>query len=114
MEGRTLHPVRCGGVWTFDSREVDQLAPQVKSDTRGEIAAAIFEMLDRGASFSEIVKMTRQPPEVVRDVHRQWRDGFNCSDEEIDDSERQRDEAEFREWEQQMLAMQREQDEDAR
>jgi hypothetical protein len=109
MEGEALHPVRREGVWTFDPREVEQIAPGRRSETRGEVAAAIFEMLDRGASFSEIVRLTRQSPEAVRDLHQQWRTGFNCLDDEPDDSERLRDEAELREWEQQMLAMQREQ-----
>ncbi len=102
----------------FDPLEVAQVTADrggtgarssARAISEGAVAAAIFRLLDCRRSFREIVELTEQPPEVVRDLYLEWRFGFNeppgCEDRNRID--RDRDERELRSWEQRMLDLNR-------
>jgi len=75
------------GVHRFDPAEVDALAtprareparprsvnPEARERSRrGKLAADIFRMFARQTTLAEIVHYTKQPPEVIRDLYREW------------------------------------------
>jgi hypothetical protein len=100
FEGVRLHPVTGrGGVRLFDPTEVAALAaelatrrgkvagqgapgahkmpqerpgPAAAERTPGELAALVFERLERRESLAEIVVGLKVPPAVVRELHREW------------------------------------------
>jgi hypothetical protein len=98
-EGDKLQPVRgADGVNRFDAMAVAELAtallndnggkpprkprrnaaaaaPEVKR-TEGEIAAEVFDRLEQRQSLAEIVVGVRVPPDIVRELHRQWQIGL--------------------------------------
>jgi hypothetical protein len=89
-----LHPVLKHGVRLFALGEVEELArpgrrlspwfasPSIKSRRakipephapgKGQEAAHVFRMLDRGMDLREIVTRARIAPHRVRQLHRQW------------------------------------------
>jgi AcrR family transcriptional regulator len=97
-EGDKLHPIRgADGVNRFDAKAVAELATSLLNDnggkpprkprrnaaaapevkrTEGEIAAAVFDRLEQRQSLAEIVIGVRVPPDVVRELHRQWQIGL--------------------------------------
>lgn len=98
-EGDKLQPIRgADGVNRFDAKAVAELATSLLNDnggkpprkplrnaaapahevkrTEGEIAAEVFERLEQRQSLAEIVIGVRVPPDVVRELHRQWQIGL--------------------------------------
>ena len=99
-EGDKLRPIRgADGVNRFDVKAVAELATSLLNDndgkpprkprrnpatapahevkrTEGEIAAEVFERLEQRQSLAEIVIGVRVPPDVVRELHRQWQIGL--------------------------------------
>jgi hypothetical protein len=98
-EGDKLHPIRgADGVNRFDAKAVAELATSLLNDnggkpprkprrnaaapahevkrTEGEIAAEVFDRLEQRQSLAEIVIGVRVPPDVVRELHRQWQLGL--------------------------------------
>jgi hypothetical protein len=98
FEGDKLHPIRgTDGVNRFDAKAVAELATSLLNDnggtpprkprrnaapahevkrTDGEIAAEVFERLEQRQSLAEIVIGVRVPPDLVRELHRQWQIGL--------------------------------------
>jgi hypothetical protein len=97
--GDKLHPIRgADGVNRFDAKAVAELATSLLNDsggkpprkpqrnaaaaahevkrTEGEIAAEVFERLEQRQSLAEIVIGVRVPPDLVRELHRQWQIGL--------------------------------------
>src|SRR5262245_37208846 len=86
-----LHPIYDErGVWRFDPQELTglKLRRRVgrKSASRrrrhgraakGVLAARVFTMLERGASFAEIVIALKVEPTKLRRLYRAWRGGFD-------------------------------------
>jgi hypothetical protein len=88
LEWDELHPVQdARGVWRFDPNEVAALAPrpqrtprepgsqqaeQLATRRRGRLAARVFLMFTRDRSLVDIVVATKQPPDVVRELYREW------------------------------------------
>lgn len=80
LEGTTLHPVQDEhGVWRFDASTLDAVparrqrrAVRRRRPRPGEVAARVFRLLDERRSLRDIVVVTRQPPELVRTLYRQW------------------------------------------
>lgn len=87
-EGTELHPtIGPRGERAFDPKEVEALASAARvtkkrPQTKGEIAAWIFELIDQQKSLAEIVKTTRQPPDVVRKLYRERATGFEKGERE--------------------------------
>ena len=98
-EGDKLHPIRgADGVNRFDAKAVAELAASLLNDnggkpprkprrnaaaaapevkrTEGEIAAEVFDRLEQRQSLAEIVIGVRVPPDLVRELHRQWQIGL--------------------------------------
>jgi len=97
-EGDKLHPIRgADGVNRFDAKAVAEFATSLLNDnggkpprkprrnaaaahevkrTEGEIAAEVFERLEQRQSLAEIVIGVRVPPDLVRELHRQWQIGL--------------------------------------
>lgn len=98
FEGDKLHPIRgADGVNRFDAKAVAELATSLLNDnggkpprkprrnaaappevkrSEGEIAAEVFDRLEQRQSLAEIVIGVRVPPDVVRELHRQWQLGL--------------------------------------
>jgi hypothetical protein len=89
LEWAGLNPELDGnGVWRFDPREVDRVAqqgirkrepPMLHLDSaararakRGRLAARVFRMFARPLTLPQIVVATKQPPEVIRELFREW------------------------------------------
>jgi hypothetical protein len=72
-----LHPRRdYAGVWRYDPAEVVRLAAArgvPGARTAGEIAARVFQMLDRRAGLREIVVTMRLVPQEVRRLHADYK-----------------------------------------
>jgi hypothetical protein len=72
------------GVHRFDPAEVDALAPRRRPPVsaslagirgrhkEGRLAADVFKMFARRLTLPQIVVATRQPPEVIRELYREW------------------------------------------
>ena len=88
MEWDKLHPVQDErGVWRFDDNEVKAIASEDggrsgkriamsskrrRRDPRGRVAARVFIMFARRKSLREIVVATKQSPEAIRALYREW------------------------------------------
>jgi hypothetical protein len=71
-------------VHRFSIAEVDAITPQrgaarrpsdparCEQTRRGRLAATVFRLFARGLSLPQIVVATRQPPETIRDLYREW------------------------------------------
>jgi hypothetical protein len=86
LEWDLLHPeVDDRGVHLFDPTEVDAVkeprrraAPRPhdadarERSRRGRLAAKVFRMFARYLTLQQIVVTTREPPEVIRELYREW------------------------------------------
>ena len=93
LEGTRLHPtIDSDDVRWFDEKEVASLAAELANSTpskrkgnrnlagpeaaptqsKGEVAALVFERLEQRQSLAEIVIGLRVSPEVVRELYDQW------------------------------------------
>lgn len=91
-EGNLLHPVKGPrGVHLFDETELRAVVVRHSRGVRadpgidGEIAAEVFDRLDRGIHPVDIVKEIRLEPSRVEQLQSQWarmRDGFVVTSEE--------------------------------
>lgn len=85
LENVQLHPAQdASGVYRFDPQEVAALQPLAQqprnavraerraTTIRGRMAARVFGMFARQSSLPEIVMATKQPPDVVRQLYREW------------------------------------------
>lgn len=77
----SLKPVKTSsdGAYLFDQCDVDRIAAdlklkQRKTDNAGDIAADVWELLEKGKTRREIVITTRQPPDLVRELVREYLD----------------------------------------
>jgi hypothetical protein len=82
MEGHALHPKKVDGVNLFDTAEVEAVAKSqgkrpTSTMTEGQIAAAVFDLIDHGKELREIVIALEQPPALVRALYDEWMDDFN-------------------------------------
>jgi hypothetical protein len=116
LEGRQLHPIVEGGVHYFDPGEVEALAAANSARKRsgrnpdpGQVAAAVFHLLDAGTNLREIVEELALEPERVRALYREWR----VPDLEEGERQRQRRETEAAE-QRELAAMERLADRQAR
>ena len=131
LEGKTLHPTRASdGHWCFDSREVEAVRPAVargenaappakpaaRGPVDGELAARLFPLFERGASFDAVVRETHASPTAVRALFHEWRLGYSqparpapSDDVEDDLPEIETDDEAFAAWEAEVRALDREQ-----
>jgi hypothetical protein len=89
LEWKQLHPdVDEHGIHRFDPAEVDALPKTRRSaparrvapmsseqralSRKGRLAAEVFRMFGRRMTLQQIVVATRQSPEVIRDLYREW------------------------------------------
>lgn len=89
LEWDRLHPIADErGVWRFDPAEVEALAATLpplarrvvapaSEETRalarkGRLAARVFRMFARQMTLAQIVVATKQPPDVIRELYREW------------------------------------------
>lgn len=96
LEYDKLHPTFDeAGIWRFDPKEVDALdprsvrvrAPRARQGAaadqartlarRGRLAARVFRMFARHMTLPQIVVATKQPPEVIRELYRDWSIGLD-------------------------------------
>jgi hypothetical protein len=78
-----LNPVVIGGVHLFDPTEIDALKPPgpvrtadaTRPTSPGEIAAACFELFEKGKNVTEVCCLLKLTPDKVRALHREWRAG---------------------------------------
>jgi len=122
MEGKSLHPMKIDGVHYFERSEVDAAALNLGRKgaahmTEGEVAAAVFKLIDNGKELREIVIELEQPPSVVRALYREWLDDFGEGEERLRQAEleakqereqraaHKRDEADMRAYERSMAAI---------
>ena len=85
LEGSTLHPVQDeDGVRLFDASTLDAVPTRRKRRTArrrrerpGDVAARVSRLLDERRSLRDIVVVTRQPPEHVRALYREWLVGLS-------------------------------------
>ena len=93
MEGKSLNPIKIEGVHYFDRFEVDTAALSMGRKgaahmTEGEVAAAVFKLIDGGKELREIVIELEQPPSVVRALYREWMDDFSAGEQRLQEAER--------------------------
>jgi hypothetical protein len=97
LEFDGLTPVQDGnGVWRFNRDEVLAIAPRFAQRRpghggtaalgvpsrllharKGRLAASVFRMFARHITLPQIVVATKQPPEVIRDLYREWSLGLD-------------------------------------
>jgi hypothetical protein len=89
MEGRALHPTVIAGVHYFAEGEVDRLAATAPQGSRGrsrldegQIAARVFRLIDHGKDLREIVEELEIPPQLVRNLYREWKTDFDEGEQE--------------------------------
>jgi len=135
LEGRVFHPVRAAdGYWYFDPGEVEAARSKVsrlrkrpapapspiRASSDGELAATLFPLFERGASFDEVVEQARVSPAAVRALFWEWRQGYgrptapvvSGNDDDDDDDDAlgpDDDERSFAAWEADVRALDREQ-----
>jgi hypothetical protein len=116
LEGRQLHPIVESGVHYFDPGEVDALVAANSARKRpgrspdaGQVAAAVFRLLDVRKNLREIVEELGLEPERVRALYREWR----VPDLEEGERQRQKREADVAE-QRELAAMERLADRQAR
>jgi hypothetical protein len=82
-EGKSLHPTtRADGVHVFDPAEVAELVAQrttaseakLRRSADGDLAAEAFKQFNRGLDMRAVVIELRQPPALIQELHRQWRE----------------------------------------
>lgn len=122
MEGKSLNPVKIDGVHYFERADVDAAALSMGRKgaahmTEGEVAAAVFKLIDNGKELREIVIELEQPPSVVRSLYREWLDDFSEGEQRLQQAEQEakqerqeqaahkRDQAEMRAYERTMAAI---------
>jgi len=122
MEGKSLNPIKIEGVHYFERSDVDAAALSMGRKgaahmTEGEVAAAVFKLIDSGKELREIVIELEQPPSTVRALYREWLDDFDAGEQRLRQSEREaqqeredraahkRDEADTRAYEHSMAAI---------
>ena len=122
MEGKALNPIKIEGVHYFDRGDVDAAALSMGRKgathmTEGEVAAAVFKLIDSGKELREIVIELEQPPSVVRALYREWLDDFGAGEQRLQAAERaakqeredraanKRDEAEMKAYARDMVAI---------
>jgi hypothetical protein len=87
LEWCDLHPEQDErGRWRFDPAEFARLEPRphrvdrgasITDEARGlarrgRVAARVFRLFARNMTLPQIVVATKQPPEVVRELYREW------------------------------------------
>lgn len=89
LEWSDLHPeLDERGVWRFDAAEVERIEPQLARlpsargatgddeararARKGRLAARVFRLFARNMTLPQIVVGTKQPPEVIRELYREW------------------------------------------
>lgn len=122
MEGKSLNPIKVEGVHYFDRSEVDAAALSMGRKgaahmNEGEVAAAVFKLIDNGKELREIVIELEQPPSVVRALYREWLDDFDAGEQRLRQAEQEakqqreeqaahkRDQADMRAYERSMAAI---------
>ena len=122
LEGKSLNPIKIDGVHYFERAEVDAAAltrgrKGAAHMTDGEVAAAVFRLIDGGKELREIVIELEQPPSVVRALYREWLDDFDAGQQRLRQAEQEakqereeraahkRDEADMRAYERSMAAI---------
>jgi hypothetical protein len=77
------------GVHRFDPAEVEAIEPRPRAPARapdperraqarkGRLAANAFRMFARHMTLPQIVVATKQPPEVIRELYREWSTGLD-------------------------------------
>jgi hypothetical protein len=106
MEGRYLHPRQtAAGVWLFDPEELAQVPQRASKEEaepeaaraaskrrqrvrEGHLVAGIFQMFEAGESLPQIVIATRQQPERVRHLYREWVTSLNEGERQTRERER--------------------------
>lgn len=135
LEGDVLHPVKADdGYWYFDAQDVEAARPKVVrlrsrrcaapaprgAPVDGELAARLFPLFDRGATFDQVIQQTQVSPATVRALYWEWRQGYRqpapattartADDGEGDDvAVGDEDEAAFAAWEAEVRALDRDQ-----
>ena len=121
-EGKSLNPTKIDGVHYFERSEVDAAALSkgrkgAAHMTEGEVAAAVFRLIDNGKELREIVIELEQAPAVVRALYREWLDDFDAGEQRLREGEQhakqeraerddyKREEAESRAYARQMAAI---------
>jgi hypothetical protein len=122
LEGKSLNPIKIDGVHYFERAEVDAAAlsmgrKRAAHMTEGEVAAAVFRLIDNGKELREIVIELEQPPSTVRALYREWLDDFDAGEQRLRQSEleakrereeraaHKRDEADMRAYERSVAAV---------
>ena len=122
MEGKSLNPIKVDGVHYFERADVDAAAlsmgrKRAAHMTEGEVAAAVFKLIDNGKELREIVIELEQPPAVVRGLYREWLDDFGEGEqrrrqaeqeekqERAEQAANKRDQADMRAYERSMAAI---------
>ena len=87
LEWDVLHPEQDDrGVWRFDPAEVARIEPRSPRATeggggkaharaiarKGRLAALVFRMFARALPLPQIVILTKQPSETIRELYREW------------------------------------------
>jgi transcriptional regulator with XRE-family HTH domain len=88
LEWDRLHPIQdARGINRFDPAELEGMSARAASKLdrnetgaaerrhdlrRGRLAATVFKMFARQKSLPEIVVATKQPPELIRSLYREW------------------------------------------
>ncbi len=85
--------------------------------SEGEVAAAVFKLIDNGKELREIVIELEQPPSVVRALYREWLDDFDAGEQRLRQADQEakqhreeqaahkRDQADMRAYERSMAAI---------
>lgn len=122
MEGKSLTPFKVDGVHYFDRADVDAAALSMGRKgaahmTEGEVAAAVFKLIDNGKELREIVIELEQPPSVVRALYRELMDDFaegeqrlrkaedEAKQERAEQAAHKRDQADMRSYERTMASI---------
>jgi hypothetical protein len=89
LEGTALHPEVIDGIHYFSKDDVDAVACSIPASTRGrrrldagQIAARVFRLIDNGKEVREIVEELEVPPQLVRELYREWKTDFLSGEEE--------------------------------
>jgi hypothetical protein len=112
MEGKSLHPRRVAGAWLFEMGEVAAIPKasrptDARDPSEGALIAELFRCFDKGQSFRQVVRESRQAPDLVRAAYRQWSTPLGEIPEQAPEVDvlARRDEHDLVRWEDQMRAM---------
>jgi hypothetical protein len=94
------------GIWRFDPAELEAIRPRARKGSpalgsvtrieardvarKGRLAARVFRMFARYATLPQIVLATRQPPDVIRELYREWSTTLDQGEWERQDDATQR------------------------